>query len=498
MSETEIEMGVDKSNSDSLSALGSVNKRHEPPEAINALSWSLGVKIYHTAVPCFLCFLMYVLNHPKSISYTPADLVTINRSTFSSTVTVPATPDLMAEFNISSTRALLSGTLYMLGLTFGPLILAPLSEFIGRRWLYIATSSSIIAFAGGAGAARNFATHLICRFFCGFLGSAGVAIGAGTILDVWGRGGQLARLLFICGPFLGPSLGPLVGAYVMHDRHGDWRWTQWTVVLIGAPIWILTLFMKETADFRIQRTAKHSGRFGMVQLALSTLKAAVLRSVTMLTTEAIALSVTLYTGYAYAVVFSFFASAPYVYSLDYNFNSRQVGLSVISVVIGYCLAAVMHIIIEATLYARAVRQAPDGQAAPEHRLYAAMVGSIFLPIGLFWYAWAAHQGGNWAVVVASGIPFGLGAFIVFLSSISYLVASYGVGTSASAVAANGSIRYLFGAVFPLFTTPMYEKLGIHWAGSVFGFLSLALLPIPWILFKFGYTLRKKSRFIRSA
>lgn len=293
----------------------------------------------------------------------------------------------MTEFNVNRTEALLPETLYMLGLAFGPLIMAPLSEFIGRRWLYLVTSSSIIAFAGGSGAARNFATLLICRFLCAFMGSAGVAIGAGTILDVWGmaKAGGLARLLFICGPFLGPSLGPLTGAYIMHEYHGDWRWTQWTVALIGAPIWILILFMKETSDFQIHHNAKHSTGFGIVQLALSTLKAALFRSMAMLTTEAIAFSLTLYTGYAYAVVFSFFASATYVYSLDYDFNTRQIGLSFISVLIGYGLAAVMHIIVDMTLYSRAVRQAPNGRPAPEHRLYAAMIGSIFLPIGLFWF-----------------------------------------------------------------------------------------------------------------
>lgn len=296
----------------------------------------------------------------------------------------------MAEFDINRTKALLSGTVYMLGLAFGPLIMAPLSEFVGRRWLYLVTSSSLIAFAGASGAARDFATLLICRFLCGFLGSAGIAIGAGTMLDVWrmAKAGALARLLFVIGPFLGPSMGPLAGAYVMHHHHGDWRWTQWTVVLIGAPIWILILFMKETFDVRIQPSAgKPSGGpgSGMVQLALSTLKAAVLRSMTMLTTEAIAFSLTLYTGYAYAVIFSFFASATYVYTIDYGFNARQIGLSFISVVIGYCLAALMHMVVDMTLYARAVRQAPNGRPAPEHRLYAAMVGSIFLPIGLFWY-----------------------------------------------------------------------------------------------------------------
>ncbi|KAH8692076.1 putative MFS polyamine transporter [Talaromyces proteolyticus] len=455
-----------------------IDEHHEPPKAVEATSWSLGSKIYHTAIPCFLAFLI----------------------TLSSSITTPASSSLMAEFNINRTESLLEGTLYMLGLSFGPLILAPLSEFIGRRWLYLVNSSSIIAFAGGSGAARNFATLLICRFLCGFLGSAAIAMGAGTLIDVWGRGisGGLARLLFVCGPFFGPAMGPLVGAYVMHEHNGDWRWTQWTIVLIGAPIWILALFMKETSHFQIERGAKYSGRFGIVQLALSTLKAAVFRSMAILVTEPIALSLTLYTGYAYAMVFSFFSSATYVYSLDYDFNPRQIGLSSISVIIGYILAAVMYMIVEMTLYARAVRQAPNGRPAPEHRLYAAMAGSIFLPIGLFWYAWEAHKGGDWAALMASGIPFGLGAFVLFLSSITYLIDSYGPGAAASALAANGSIRYLLGAVLPLFTIQMYENLGIHWAGSVFGFLSLGLLPIPWILFKFGHLLRKRSRFIASA
>lgn len=429
----------------------------------------------------------------------------------------------MTEFNVSRTVALLSGTLYLVGLAFGPMFLAPLSEFIGRRWLYVVTSTSIIVFACGAGASHTYAGFLICRFLCGFFGSSGVAIGAGTIFDVWGsstaRG--MASLLFIYGPFMGPSMGPLAGAYIMNEYGGDWRWTQWLIALIGAPIWILILFMKETSTVRVEYDGHNAdSRFGVVGQAATTLKAALVRSTTMLTTEAIAFLITLYTGYAYAVVFSFFASGSYVYLVDYGFNERQVGLMFLGVFIGYVLAAVLHIVVEKTLYARAVRLAPNGRPAPEHRLYSAMAGSVFLPIGLFWYAWAAHPGGHWAAVAASGIPFGIGAFVLFvsshplsrlhkielllmllslqLSSIMYLVESYGASASASALAANGSIRYLLGAVFPLFTIQMYENLGVHWAGSLFAFLSLALLPIPWLLFKYGRRLRKNSRFIPAA
>lgn len=66
--------------------------------------------------------------------------------------------------------------------------------------------------------------------------------------------------------------------------------------------------------------------------------------------------------------------------------------------------------------------------------------------------------------------------------------------STIALSANGTLRYSLGATFPLFTIQMYQKLGVHWAGSLFAFLSLALLPIPWLLFKWGPTLRSKSHF----
>lgn len=42
--------------------------------------------------------------------------------------------------------------------------------------------------------------------------------------------------------------------------------------------------------------------------------------------------------------------------------------------------------------------------------------------------------------------------------------------------------------------PVYEKLGIHWATSLLGFIALALIPIPFALYKFGPTIRAKSKF----
>ena len=77
---------------------------------------------------------------------------------------------------------------------------------------------------------------------------------------------------------------------------------------------------------------------------------------------------------------------------------------------------------------------------------------------------------------------------------SYLVDTYLVTNSASAVAANGFIRFALGAAFPLFIIQVYEGLGIHWAGSLFAFIGVAMIPVPWVFFYKGKELRRKSHY----
>jgi len=132
--------------------------------------------------------------------------------------------------------------------------------------------------------------------------------------------------------------------------------------------------------------------------------------------------------------------------------------------------------------------------APEKRLYAAMLGSVGLPMGLFWFAWTARKDVHWISPILATIPFAWGNLCVFTSVALYLVDVYGPLTGASAMAANGLLRYILAAAFPLFTVQMYEKLGIAWATSLLGFVSLGLLPIPWIFFSYGPKIRSMSKY----
>ena len=68
--------------------------------------------------------------------------------------------------------------------------------------------------------------------------------------------------------------------------------------------------------------------------------------------------------------------------------------------------------------------------------------------------------------------------------------------SASALAGIGLIRNVAGAGFPLFGRQMFINEGYQWAGSILGFLALLLIPIPFVLSRYGRALRLKSPWAR--
>ncbi|RSL95242.1 hypothetical protein CDV31_013973 [Fusarium ambrosium] len=207
-----------------------------------------------------------------------------------------------------------------------------------------------------------------------------------------------------------------------------------------------------------------------------TLKRALLRPWVLLFREPIVLLMTLYLSVIYGTLYLFFAAFPIVYQLQRGWSVGVSGLAFIGT---------------------AVVVAKGGATPPEARLPAAIVGSVFVTVGLFWFAWTNGLGVHWIVsIIASGF-FAAGMVLVFVGIVNYLIDSY-VIYAASVLAANTIIRSLFGAAFPLFTTQMYENLGIHWASSVPAFLALACLPFPILFYKYGESIRSKCKYAAEA
>ncbi|KAI0025406.1 MFS general substrate transporter [Xylariomycetidae sp. FL0641] len=411
----------------------------------------------------------------------------------------PAHQQLIDEFDVSSTVAFLPLTTYVLALGLGPVLGGPLSESAGRQvvWLMAAVLGGL--FALGSGLSPTFAGLCIMRFLSGMFYGPSLAIGTGVLAETYipaERGPPSS--LYMLSPFLGPAFGPVLGVFLV-DRMG-WRWTQYTLAFFSAFGLIWVLAASETYHSIVQRRR-------MLQLGLEpparepfskTLKMfmriSLLRPMHMLMTEPIVICLALYVACVFGMLFIFFGVFFWVFQSVHGFTLEQSGLVFLAIGLGCLIGMGIIELCNRQLYQRQVPFFPPHQVPPEHRLYPAMIGSLLLPISLFTFAWTMRPDITPAVPIIAIVIFGTGNISLFVSALQYIGDAYHRTNVASAVSANSLARYTLSATFPLFSLQLYQALEIAWASSLLGFISLALLPMPWLLFKFGKAVRKKSSY----
>jgi MFS family permease len=103
-------------------------------------------------------------------------------------------------------------SVYLLGYSFGPLLIAPLSEIYGRAIVYNVCNTIFLIFSIACAVANSLNALIVFRLFAGIAASCPITIGAGSIADMvpLERRG-LAMMFWIMGPLIGPTFGPLGG-----------------------------------------------------------------------------------------------------------------------------------------------------------------------------------------------------------------------------------------------------------------------------------------------
>ena len=343
-----------------------------PNDPGNAQNWSKGKKIYHTFVPASIAFVC----------------------TLASSIYTPGRDSLMADLNVSAEVALFPYVFYVLGLAFGPLIAAPTSETHGRRAVYLVAIPLFALFTVGAGFSQNIASVTICRFFAGVFGSPGLSIGSATLADMWKPHERAVPMaIYICTPFLGPSVGPLVGGYVVAAK--GWRWTQWTLLFFTIAGLAPALAMQETYKSAIlKRRAKQLGippkgpQRTMWEATKFFLRSTLTRPIRMAFVEPVVAALTIYIALNFAMLYAFFAAFPYVFERAYGFGIQSTGLTFLGLGVGCLVGCAIVIVFSKLVFKRQVQaskeRGEDGKVKPEARLYLAMIGGICLPLGLFW------------------------------------------------------------------------------------------------------------------
>lgn len=272
---------------------------------------------------------------------------------------------------------------------------------------------------------------------------------------------------------------------------------------------------------QIKQTLKTLPKSKLVKDIKESLIVTLLRPIQLLLFEGTILIGSVYTAFVFAILFAFLESYTYIFVGVYHFSPGQTGLTFLGIGAGLFLAALFFILLDRFYLQDMLKRAKeeklknsnnssisnsssssktvegaayDAPVAPERVLVIAKVGAILLPISLFWQGWSAQESVHWLIPACSGIPFGISLLFIFFSLIVYFEFSYSAEILASVFAANNLLRYVFASLFPLFTTQMYKALGVAWSASLFGFIALALVPIPWVFEIFGPRMRENSRY----
>lgn len=125
-----------------------------------------------------------------------------------------------------------------------------------------------------------------------------------------------------------------------------------------------------------------------------------------------------------------------------------------------------------------------------------MIPSSFLvPAGLFWYGWTLERN-TFLVVPLVGLGvFGFGMMGIFQPVQIYVVNSFDK-QAASAMAAATVLRSLVGSLLPLGGQKMYDALGMGWGNSLLAFIAMGLLPVPFLMIKYGARMRRADPNLR--
>ncbi|KAI3619652.1 mfs multidrug [Moniliophthora roreri] len=429
-----------------------------------------------------------------------------------SSMMAPGLPQVAQEYGIENqTLIALTLSVFLISFAIAPLVLAPISEMYGRTWVLHLGNIFSLAFNLGCAFSPNTTSLIIFRFFTGFSGAAPIAVGGGSVGDLFSeRDRAFAMSLYTLGPLMAPALGPVAGGFLAQTVG-----VKYVFIVIAACCGLASLvgipFLRETyapvirrrkamkiddPEKRLRLSVTPHGDMTKTQYLWINLS----RPIVLLTRSFICFILSLYMSLAqgrkrlicitsgiYYLMFTTFAN---LFHNTYGFGAGIGGLVYLGLGTGFLLATYFGADVADKMYQKQADK-NGGKGKPEMRIPPLIFGSLFIPIGLFWYGWSAQAKVHWIMpIIGSGI-FGFGQMTCFLPISLYLVDAFTY--AASALSAASVLRSLLGFAFPLFAQQMFDTLGVGPGNSLLAGLAIVLgIPFPIWIYYHGEAMRARS------
>ncbi|TYJ55740.1 hypothetical protein B9479_003516 [Cryptococcus floricola] len=407
------------------------------------------------------------------------------------------------EFGFSAEVGTVGLSLYVLGFALGPMCLAPLSEFFGRRPVYLVSWTIFTLFQLPLALAKNVATILVCRFIQGFAGSTPLANTGGVVHDVFAvKEAGYAVAIYALSSADGPALGNVISGYLAQEA--GWRWLFWTYLIIfGTFLVIIFFFLPETRSTIIlaRKTKALRAATGLPFWAEHELvkkdpghlwKVTIVRPFSFLWNEPITYLCAGINGYIFGIVFLSNEAFPLIFGEGNGghgwTHSGTVNATFGAYAVGAILAFLLTPLQESQYRAASARR---GTSDPEARWWSSLWATPFMPLGLMIAAWTSYPHLPWIAPLIGMTMFGFGFYIIIAAILNYVVDGYG-HYSASALGGVVFVRNIVGAIFPLFSSQMFKGMGNQWALFLLSMVSFLMVPIPIYFFFRGKAARDRS------
>lgn len=198
-----------------------------------------------------------------------------------------------------------------------------------------------------------------------------------------------------------------------------------------------------------------------------------------------------YTSLNYIITYQMFSAVPLLFVTEYGFSLYHEGLAFIPAIGGIFLCAPAVVLNYRILKKRLIMALEKGYTGvePEVGLFLAMAAAPAIPISLFWMAWTGRPSISFWAPMMSTTLYSYGVVCVTISVFQYATDSF---ESYAAQASVLMARYVAAGTMAEVSIPIHQHLKIRGDLSLFGGLSVLMVPVPFLSHQYAYMIQKSK------